>query len=155
MLAKWVRGGCAGAIAFTVANVVSNLLFFQIGQPILFDPTVQSEKLIAVFFEMEPLPLMFTNGALYMAIGAAIGIVHGLVFTYVEPILPRSRIRRGVAFAAILWALMALYFEFHTPFNMFREPISLVLLELVFWAIVLLVEGVLISSIYGRGRSTP
>jgi hypothetical protein len=29
------------------------------------------------------------------------------------------------------------------------------LLELFFWAIVLLVEGVLLSSIYGRGRSTP
>jgi hypothetical protein len=155
LLAKLGRGGFAGAMAFTVANIVSNILFFQIGQSILSDSTVQSEKLIAVFFEIEPLPLMFTNAPLYMAIAAIIGIVHGLVFTYIEPILPRHRIKRGVAFAAILWALMALYFEFQTPFNMFHEPISLVLLELFFWAIVLLVEGVLLSSIYGRGRSTP
>lgn len=147
---KLMRGGFSGAIAFVIANIVSNLLFFQIGKSFLFNPDVQSEKLIAVFFEIEPLPLMFTNGPLYMAIAAFIGIVHGLVFTYIEPSLPKGKIKRGVAFAAILWALMVLYFEFHTPFNMFHEPILLVLLELVFWVIVVLVEGLLISLIYGK-----
>ena len=64
MLSKLVRGGIAGAIAFVVANIVSNLLFFQLGKSVLFDPDVQSEKVMAVLFEMEPLPLMFTNGLL-------------------------------------------------------------------------------------------
>ncbi|ASC72008.1 hypothetical protein XM38_029620 [Halomicronema hongdechloris C2206] len=153
MLFKLVRGGIAGAIAFAIANVVSNLLFFQIGKPILFDPDIQSEKFIAVLFELEPLPLMFTNSPLYMAIVTVIGIVHGLVFTYIEPSFPKSTIKRGVAFAVILWALMALYFEFHTPFNMFHEPVSLLLLELFFWVMVLLVEGILISLMYGASRS--
>ncbi|NEO26351.1 MAG: hypothetical protein F6K03_05490 [Kamptonema sp. SIO4C4] len=154
MLSKLVRGGIAGAIAFVVANLVSTLLFFQIGKPVLFDPEVQSEKVMAVLFEMEPLPLMFTNGLLYIAIAAVIGIVHGVVFTYIEPCLPKKRIKRGATFAVILWALMALYFEFHTPFNMFHEPVSLVLLELFFWIIVLMVEGVLISLLYGQSRTT-
>ena len=103
---------------------------------------------------MEPLPVMFTNESLYLAIAAVIGIIHGLVFTYIEPSLPKNKIKRGAAFAAILWALMALYFEFHAPFNIFHEPISLVLLELIFWVIVVLVEGILISSIYGKSRTT-
>ncbi len=153
MLSKLVRGGIAGSIAFVVANVVSNLLFFQLGKPLLFDPDVQSEKAIAVLFKMEPLPLMFANGPLYMAIAAAIGIAHGLVFTYIEPCLPRHRIKRGAAFAIVLWALMALYFEFHAPFNMFHEPVSLVFLELFFWIIVLMVEGILISLVYGKSRA--
>lgn len=153
MLFKVVRGGIAGAVAFVVANIVSNLLFFRLGKPVLFNPDVQGEKVMAVLFEMEPLPLMFTNGPLYMAIAAVIGIAHGLVFTYIEPILPTGTVKRGAAFAAILWVLMALYFEFHTPFNMFHEPVPLVLLELLFWVIVLLVEGLLISWIYGKSRS--
>jgi hypothetical protein len=61
LLAKLGRGGFAGAMAFTVANIVSDVLFFQIGQSILFDSTVQTEKLIAVFFEIEPLPLKLDN----------------------------------------------------------------------------------------------
>lgn len=50
------------------------------------------------------------------------------------------------------WALMALYFEFHTPFNMFREPLMLVGLELVFWIAVVLVEGLVLSFLYGKSR---
>ena len=153
MFLKLARAGMAGAVAFVIANVVSNVLFFQVGKGILFNPDIQSEKVMAVLFEMKPLPLMFTNGLLYMSIAAVIGIVHGVVFAYIEPILPQGKVRRGITFAAILWALMALYFEFHAPFNMFHEPVFLVLLELVFWIIVLLVEGVLISSMYGRSRT--
>lgn len=134
------------------ASVVSNILFFQIGRPILFENEAQSAKLIAVLFEMEPLPLMFTNGPLYIAIAAAIGAVHGLVFLWIEPALPRGIAARGAAFALILWALTALYFEFHAPFNMFGEPPVLVAVELVFWIVVTLVQGLVLSAVYGKGR---
>jgi hypothetical protein len=145
---KWVRGILGGAMAFVVANVVSNVLFFQLFSGILFDPALQSEKMLAVLFEMEPLPLMFSNGPLYLAVSAGIGVVHGIVFVYIEPVLPRGNVvRRGGAFAAILWALMALYF------NMFGEPILLVVLELLLWMPVLLTEGILLSLIFGKPRS--
>jgi len=154
MASKLLRGALAGAIAFVLANIVSNILFFQLGRDLLFDPQHQSAKVIAVLFEMEPLPLMFTNGLLYMAMAAGIGAVHGLVFAWIEPVLPRDgAVRRGIAFAVILWALMALYFEFHTPFNMLGEPVPLVLLELFFWVIVLLVHGIVLSLIYGASRA--
>ncbi|MEO1573282.1 MAG: hypothetical protein AAFU51_18715 [Bacteroidota bacterium] len=150
--AKFLRAAVGGAVAIMIANVVSNILFFQIGRPILFENELQSPKVIAVLFEMEPLPLMFTNGPLYIAIAAVIGVVHGLVFLWIEPALPHGIVKRGASFAVILWALMALYFEFHTPFNMFGEPPVLVAVELSFWAAVTLVQGVVLSAIYGRGR---
>lgn len=143
---------CAGVVGFTAANLASNLLFFQLGAPLLFDPGVQSGKLLAVFFEMEPRPLMFENGALYLAVGAAVGAAHGLVFLLIEPALGKTRLRRGLGFAAVVWAMMALYFEFHAPFNMFREPVALVGLELVLWVPVALVEGLVLSFLYGRSR---
>ena len=142
----------AGLVAFTLANVVSNLLFFQLGAPVLFDPGIQSNKVIDVLFEMEPHPLMFENGPLYMAYGAGVGAIHGLVFMMIEPALGRTRLQRGLWFAVVLWALMALYFEFHTPFNMFREPLVLVGLELFFWIFVVLAEGLVLAFIYGRSR---
>lgn len=142
----------AGLVAFTLANVMSNLLFFQLGAPILFDPDIQSAKIIEVLFEMEPRPLMFENGLLYMAYGLGVGAIHGLIFMMIEPALGRTRLQRGLHFAVVLWGLMALYFEFHTPFNMFREPFLLVGLELVLWIFVVLAEGLALSFIYGRSR---
>jgi hypothetical protein len=150
---KYLRAGLAGATAFVVANIVSNILFFRIGKSVLFENEVQSDKIKDVLFEIEPLPLMFTNGPLYMAGVAIIGILHGLVFAYIEPALPRGgRLKRGLAYGLIVWTLMAVYFEFHGPFNMFGEPFSLVLVELAFWAVVLAVEGVILSFIYGESR---
>lgn len=146
----WIRAGLAGAVAFTLANIVSNVLFFRIGHALLFDNPAQSEKVTAVLFEIEPLPLMFTDGLHYMAVAAAIGAVHGLVFVWLAPVLGRGRAGRGLGFAVLAWAMMALYFEFHTPFNMFGEPPALVALELGFWAIVLVVHGLALSYLAGR-----
>ncbi|WP_245584747.1 hypothetical protein [Salipiger mucosus] len=150
--AKLSRAALGGAVAIVMSNIVSNILFFQLGRPLLFENEAQSAKVVAVLFEMEPLPLMFTNGPLYMAIAALIGVIHGLVFYWIEPALPRGIVARGLAFGAILWALMALYFEFHTPFNMFGEPVALVAVELVFWIAVVAVQGLVLSIIYGRSR---
>ena len=126
---KFLRAIIGGAVAIVIANIVSNVLFFQFGRPILFENELQSAKIIAVLFEMEPLPLMFTNGPLYMVIAAAIGVIHGLVFLWIEPSLPRGIIKRGASFAVILWALMALYFEFHAPFNMFGDAFGCLLVQ--------------------------
>ena len=152
MLMKLMRAFGSGIVAFLVANIASNILFFQVGHGILFENETQSAKVMAVLFEMEPLPLMFTNGLLYMAIAGVIGGLHGLVFAWIEPALPGDPLRRGLAYAAMLWALMAVYFEFHAPFNMFGEPPTLVAVELAFWVIVLVIEGVILSMLYGASR---
>jgi hypothetical protein len=147
---RWVKAGVAGSIGIFVANLLSQVLFFRVGSEILFQSDMQSEKLIAVMTEMEPLPLMETDPGLYLFISLFIGALHGGVFAYIRGSLPESSIKSGLAYGGILWILMALYFEFHAPFNMFGEPLALVGLELFFWVFVVGVEGVLISTIFDR-----
>lgn len=85
-----------------------------------------------------------------MTIAAVVGGLHGLVFAWIEPVLPNGILRRGLAYGAILWTLMAVYFELHAFFNMFGEPPVLVAVELVLWIAVLAVEGIILSALYGR-----
>ena len=151
---KWVIAGIAGGIGIFVATLVSNLLFFQIGHEILFQSPQQSDKVIAVVMEMEPLPVMQTDPGVYMTIAVFIGALHGGIFAYIRDSLPENTIKGGLAYGGILWVLMALYFEFHAPFNMFGEPLPLLGLELFFWVIVVSVEGVLISTLYDRFGSS-
>ena len=44
MQRKWIRGALVGGLAFLLENVVSNMLFFQLGAPLLFDNPAQSKK---------------------------------------------------------------------------------------------------------------
>ncbi|UVE51984.1 hypothetical protein KU306_16815 (plasmid) [Haloferax larsenii] len=147
---KWVTAGVAGSIGIFFANLISQLLFFQLGNDILFHSEQQSDKLIAVMTQMEPLPVMETDPGVYMTISLFIGALHGGVFAYIRDSLPENTIKSGFAYGGILWVLMALYFEFHVPFNMFGEPLPLLGLELFFWVFVVSVEGVVISTLYDR-----
>jgi hypothetical protein len=45
-----------------------------------------------------------------------------------------------------------LFWEFFTPFNQFGEPLSLLALELSFWAVIAVAEGLVIAGIIERGR---
>jgi hypothetical protein len=47
--------------------------------------------------------------------------------------------------AGLLFALCYLFWEFFTPFNQFAEPLPLIMLELAFWAIVALAEGMALA----------
>ena len=38
---KSIRAAFAGSLAFVVANIVSNILFFQLGHAVLFDPEME------------------------------------------------------------------------------------------------------------------
>jgi len=147
---RWVAAGIAGSIGIFIANLVSQVLFFQLGEEILFHSDQQSDKLIAVMTQMEPLPVMETDPGVYMTISVFIGALHGGIFAYIRDSLPDNTINSGLAYGGILWVLMALYFEFHAPFNMFGEPLPLLGLELFFWVIVVSVEGVIISTLYDR-----
>ena len=147
---KYLKAALAGMTGIFFANIVSGFLFFGIGRSILFDPAHQSQKVIAVMNTMEPLPLMRTDIGLYMFLALFIGIIHGIVFLYIRDSLPDNILRAGLSYGAILWGLMALYFEFQAPFNMLREPVPLLALELFFWIIVAGVEGIIISYTFSK-----
>lgn len=138
-----------GAVAAVVAFLLAFALFFGLAAPVLFDPALQSAKLLAVWQTLEPLPLVVTNPGLFVVGIALLGAVHGLVFAGIVDGLPVDPLRRGLAFGGLLWGVMALFFEYFAPLNLFGEPLPLVALELTLWAPVLLTEGVIISAVYG------
>ncbi len=147
---RWVRGFVGGAVGGVVGFLLGFVLFFVLATGILLNPDIQSAKLIDVWQELEPIPLAITNPALFTIGIALIGGVHGLVFAGIVRGLPKDVLKRGLVFGAILWAVAALFFEYFTPFNMFGEPLPLVAFQLVLWVPVYLVEGTLISVIYGK-----
>ncbi len=42
----------------------------------------------------------------------------------------------------------SLFWEFFTPFNLFSEPLSLIFLELIFWAAVSIAEALAIAAVF-------
>ncbi len=148
---RWARGFAGGAVGGLAGFLLGFVLFFVLARGILLNPDIQSAKLIAVWQEMEPIPLAIVNPALFSAGIALIGGVHGLVFAGIVRGLPKDVLKRGLAYGAILWAVAALFFEYFTPFNLFGEPLALVAFQLALWVPVYLVEGALISAIYGKG----
>ncbi len=120
-------------------------LLFMPAQAILADPSLQSEKFLSVFFELEPPPHTAQRPWLLTAAFFVFGTIHVLVYQIVAPSLPSGRIIRGLQFGAISWSLCFPWFEFYLPWNVMREPMPLVALELVLWAGVMALEGLVIS----------
>ena len=51
----------------------------------------------------------------------------------------------------LLFLLVFSFWEFFTPFNQFGEPLPLIGLELLFWAIIALADGFIIAFIIEKG----
>lgn len=144
----WLRGPLAG-LAGGVAWLVGLLLFFGPAQRILANPAHQSAKFLAVFAEVEPLPR--TAGSLWVLVAGVltIGMLYGVVFARLGPALPERGWRKGISFGLVAWALMVPWFEFYLPWNVMHEPLALVLLEMVLWALVLQLVGLTIALVHG------
>ena len=136
--------GLAGGLAWIVAM----LAFFGPAQTILANPDYQSEKFIAVFSTIEPLPHA-TENIWVLVIGLmSIGIIYGLIFAWLSPGLPGKGWRKGAAFGLTAWALSFTWFEFYLPWNVMWEPPLLVLLELALWFLVMQAVGIVMSIVY-------
>jgi hypothetical protein len=148
---KIVLSGIVGGLVLTVTMYI---LFGVIGfglnfDGILLNPNFQSEKLIAVWTEIEPIPLAFSNPFLF-SIGLIIfGIFHAFIYEWLSPVWPSGVKEKAFCLALLIFFLSYLFFEFFTPFNMFSEPIPLIGLELTFWAIIALSEAFTIALIRG------
>ncbi|MFO8082017.1 MAG: hypothetical protein R6V07_17185 [Armatimonadota bacterium] len=151
-----VAAGIAGGAA---ANLAMFLTFRLLGMGlqgggILLDPTVQSEKLIAVWTQLEPLPRVVTQPIL-MGLGIlAFGVLHAYIYQGISASWPKGIVPRAMRFGGIIFAMVYLFWEFFTPFNMFGEPVLLTLLELSFWAVVAFAEAfALVAVMERRARS--
>ncbi|MGH2456544.1 MAG: hypothetical protein ACRDHD_09855, partial [Candidatus Limnocylindria bacterium] len=133
-LTRTLFAGLVGGFAFWV---VTFLTFVLVGSGLdqasgpLVDPRYQSPKLIAVWSELEPLPLFATAPHLILAGYVGFGIVHALVFRSVQAAWPAGRVARTWRLALVIWMLSCLFFELFGPLNLLAEPLPLVALELV------------------------
>lgn len=140
--------GLAGGVAWLAGLI----LFFGPAQALLSDPGLQSPKFLYVMRELEPLPHV-AGAPWVLPVGVlAIGVLYGSVYRFVRRAFPgRPWWSKGLRFGAVAWALMVPWFEFYLPWNVMREPIPLVILEMVLWLGVLLIVGLAIAGVSESG----
>jgi len=154
--ARTILAGAAGGLAMNVVMLLTfRLIGFGVnGDGILLNPSFQSRKLIAVWTELEPLPLV-VNRPIPVILGiVAFGIGHAYFYRWICSAWPLGIVRRGLSFALLVFIMTFLFWEFFTPFNQFGEPIGLIAIELAFWALIALADGLAISAIMEREVST-
>ena len=104
--------------------------------------------LIAVWTELEPLPKVYAD-PLPIILGLLLfWVIHASVYQSVGQAWPEGVIPRATRFAGILFGIGFLFWEFFTPFNLFGEPILLIGLELLFWAIIAGTEAISIAAVF-------
>jgi hypothetical protein len=150
---RTILAGLAGGVTLNLTM----LLTFRLlglgwnGGGILLDPSLQSPKVIAVWTQIQPIPLVVSNP---MLIGMGLilfGVFHAFVYQWLAPAWPTGILERAGRLAVLVFGLSFLFWEFFTPFNMFGEPLPLIGLELVFWALIALAEAFVIAAI-SEGR---
>lgn len=146
-ISRTVLAGLAGGATFCVVTFVT---FVLIGSGLdqssgpLFDPAVQSAKLIAVWTQLEPLPLFVTQPHVMLLGYVLFGIGHAVLFRSVAPAWPDGAVGRAWRLTVVVWSLSYLFFEFLGPFNLLGEPVGLVMLELSFWAAAAFAESLVV-----------
>ncbi|MGH7607389.1 MAG: hypothetical protein ACREME_08620, partial [Gemmatimonadales bacterium] len=113
-ISRTLVAGLAGGATFCVATFVT---FVLIGSGLdhsgpLFDPALQSPKLIAVWTQLEPLPLFVTHPAAMLLGYVVFGIGHALLFRSVAAAWPKGITARTWRLAALTWGLSYVFFEF-------------------------------------------
>ena len=144
--------GLAGGAAMNLAMLLTfRLIGFGLrGDGILLTSPIQSKKLIAVWTQQEPLPMVVRNPAPILLGLTLFAVGHAMVYRLVSPAWPAGIARRALRFAGLLWFMTFLFWEFFTPLNQFGEPLPLILLELSFWALIALAESFAIAYVSER-----
>lgn len=143
----------AGFLGGMTLNLVMLLTFRLIGfgwngGGILLNPSFQSPKLIAVWTQIEPLPLVVNSPAPIIIGLIFFGIGHAFIYKWLAPFWPSGIMARAWRMAALVFFLSFFFWEFFTPFNQFGEPFQLIALELLFWAIIAIAESFVIAAVF-------
>ena len=147
-ISRTILAGLAGGLTLNLAMLLTFRLlgFGWQGGGILLDPALQSRKLIEVWTRLEPLPLVVANPAPIVAGLILFGIGHAFVYRWLAPHWPPGVPARGWRLALLIFFLSFVFWEFFTPFNQFGEPLLLMGLEMVFWAVIALAEGLVLAA---------
>ena len=147
-----LTAGLAGGLTLNIVTLLTFRLigFGWNGGGFLLTAPTQSRKLIAVWTQIEPLPLIVVNPAPMIAGLLLFGVVHAAIYGWLAPAWPAGVAPRGLRLAGLNFVLSYLFFEFFTPINLFGEPLVLVLAELGFCAVIALAEAYVIAAIMER-----
>jgi hypothetical protein len=147
--------GLAGGLAMNLAMLLTfrAIGFGWHGDGILLTSPMQSRKLIAVWTQLEPLPLIVASPAPIIVGLLLFGIGHGFIYKWLSASWPPGIVPRALRLAGMLFFMTFLFWEFFTPFNQFGEPLPLLALELSFWALIALAEAFTIAFVMERKGS--
>jgi hypothetical protein len=138
-----LAGFCGGFSANLAMLLTFRLLGFGAdAHGFLLNPAHQSEKLIAVWTQLEPLPLVVTHPPIIIGGIIIIAIIRTYFYSVIQSALPQSRSKRIAFYAGFIFLGTYLFWEFFTPFNLFGEPVDLILCELAFWLVIAFAEAV-------------
>ncbi len=151
---RTVFAGVGGGFAMNLVMLLTFRLigFGWRGKGILLNPDLQSRKLIAVWTEIEPIPLVVNNPTPIVTGIILFGIIHAFVYRWISPVWPENIVSRGMRMSIIIFLLVFSFWEFFTPFNLFGEPMPLIGLELLFWSMIALADGFVIAFIIEKGK---
>jgi hypothetical protein len=149
---RTILAGFTGGFAMNVTMLLTFRLigFGWDGNGILINSASQSKKLVAVWTEIEPLPLVVNTPAPIIIGIILFGVIHAYIFRWISPAWPVGILNKGLRFAGLIFLTTFLFWEFFTPFNLFGEPIHLLGLELIFWACIALADGLAIAAVIGK-----
>lgn len=133
----------AGWAAFNTAMLVTfRLVGFGVdGKGLLLNPRTQSAKLIAVWTQIEPLPLVVARPFVIILGLFVFAFMQAVTYRLLSPAWPPGIRPRALRLAALRFTMTFLFWEFFTPFNQLGEPLPLIGIELCFWAVVALAES--------------
>jgi hypothetical protein len=149
---KTIVAGVAGGMAMNLAMLLTfrGIGFGWNGDGILLTSSIQSQKLIAVWTKLEPLPLVVVSPAPIIVGMVLFGIVHAFIYRSISVAWPAGVFPRAMRFAGLVFIMVFAFWEFFTPFNQFGEPLPLVALELLFWASIAICEAFAIAAVVER-----
>jgi hypothetical protein len=153
---RTLLAGLAGGAALNGVMLLTFRLigFGWNGGGILLDPALQSAKLIAVWTQLEPLPLVVHAPAPIVIGMLLFGIGHAFVYRWLAPAWPSGTLPRAWRMGLLLFFFAFLFWEFFTPFNQFGEPLPLIGLELLFWATIAMADALAIAALMERGAAS-
>src|SRR5262245_27894843 len=155
---RTILAGLAGGLALALTNFLTFGLLggSRRGQTgLLFDPATQSPKVIAVYKDIEPLPVIITRPYLILAGFVVFAIGHALLYRSVAAAWLARYAAHLWRLTLTLWFVGTLFFEFLAPFNLLHEPFRAQRWELLFWALSCTAEASVIVALVRPRQAGP
>lgn len=146
---KTIVAGLLGGMAMNLMMLLTfrTLGFGWDGKGILLSSPIQSQKLIAVWTQLEPLPLIVNTPLPVIGGLMLFGVLHAFLYRSISSAWPAGFLPRAMRMSALIFFMTYLFWEFFTPFNQFGEPLPLIALELLFWGCIAIAESTVLALV--------